>query len=618
MLQLHNVPFADWTPLMQKLALTVPAGISETPTSFASRLAARNFVSARDLLRDFGLSFQKAADGDEHTIRQLARLGGAAFETLMSNAIRKIGSMFSLRGEQISNNMIRRARVHVCPSCIKNDIAVSALSPELAAYGRPEWVVPFFRTCAKHSIALVQVGSSTNHHEFHDFTRNIAQALPNMDRLVGEAQRRPPSSLEAYLLGRLQGRADHPWLDSLPFFAAATTTEIVGAVDVFGKRVNLDSLSEDERYHAGSAGFDIVKSGADAIDQFMTKLKHEHRPRKSGSADGLRATYGRFYTCLGYGLRDATYDTVRAVMADHILAHFPLGPGDELFGRPVEARRFHSIRTASKTYGLHPVRLRKLIKAEGILTDPSIKDRDVLFDVEIADRLFKREADSLSMTQVTEYINATRSVANNLLQAGLIRRHKVGLRGMNEVFFRSELDEFLTGLYGNAELVIEPTPEICDLMSARRSAYASTSEMLRLILDKRLWVGRKPDSRGVFGLLVKIDEVRALTARTEIAGILPSYVGQELKIHSTALTKLLKLGVLKTVVQRHPVNGRPMTLISHEEIKRFNAEYVSLFVLARSQGRSMPDLLRQLNALGVKPAFEGLGASIFRRTDLPT
>ncbi len=67
---------------MQKLALTVPAGISETPTSFASRLAARNFVSARDLLRDFGLSFQKVADGDEHTIRKLARLGGTPSDTV--------------------------------------------------------------------------------------------------------------------------------------------------------------------------------------------------------------------------------------------------------------------------------------------------------------------------------------------------------------------------------------------------------------------------------------------------------------------------------------------------------------------------------------------------------
>ncbi|MFK4724621.1 hypothetical protein ABIE89_005721 [Bradyrhizobium niftali] len=603
---------------MQKLALTIAAGTSETPTSYASRLAARNFVSARNLLRDFGLSFQKVSDGDEHTIRQLARLGGAAFETLISNAIRKVGSIFSLRGEQVSNSMIRRARVHICPSCIKDDMNASPLFPELAAYGRPEWAIPFFRTCAKHSMALVQVGSSNNHHEFHDFTRNIASALPDIDRLIGEAGLRTASNLEVYLLDRLQGRRNNPWLDSLPFFAAATTTELVGAVIAFGKSVNLDALNENDRYRAGAEGFDILKAGADGIKQFMTELKSGHRPRKAGSADGLRATYGRFYTCLGYGLRDPAYDPVRAVMTDHILAHFPLGPGDELFGKPVEERRFHSIRTASKAYGLHPARLRKLVKAEGIMADPSVKDRDVLFDAEIADRLFKREDDSLSMTQVTKYINATRSVAANLLQAGLIKPHNVGIRGTYEVFFRSELDELLTNLYRDAELVVEPTPEICDLMFARRSAYASTSEMLRLILDKRLWAGRKPDSRGVFGLLVKIDEVRALATQTEIVGILPSYVGQELKIHSKALTRLLKLGVLKPVVQRHPVNGRPMTLIPYEEIERFNAEYISLFMLARSQRKSMPDLLRQLNALGVRPAFEGLGASIFRRSDLPT
>lgn len=603
---------------MQKLALTITPGVDETPTSYASRLAARNFVRARDLMRHFELSFQRVADGDEYTIRQLARLGDAPFDTLMSNAIRKAGNLFSLRGEQISISMIRRARVHVCPTCIKEDVNASALPPKLAAYGRPEWSIPSFRTCTKHSMALVQVGNSDNHHEFHDFARNIASALPDIDRFAGEAKRRAASGLEVYLLGRLQGRRDYSWLDSLPFFAAATTAELAGAVSAFGKSVILDTLSEDDRYRAGAEGFEILKAGADGIKQFMAELKHEHRPKKVRSADRLRATYGRFYMSLAYGLRDPAYDLVRSVMADHILAHFPLGPGDELFGKPVKTRRFHSIRTASKTYGLHPARLRKLVNAKGLISNPSAKDRDVLFDAEIADRLFEREADSLSMTQATKYINATRSVANNLLQAGLIKPHNAEIRGTYEVFFKSELDEFLTAIYAHTELVAEPTQDMCDLMYARRSAYASTAEMLRSILDKRLWAGRKPDSRGVFGLLVKFDEVRALTTRTEIPGILPSYVGQELRIHSKPLSKLLELWVLKTVVQPHPISGRPLTLVSHEEIKRFNAEYVSLASLARTQRQFRPDLLRRLKARGVKPAFEGIGASIFRRSDLPT
>jgi hypothetical protein len=37
---------------------------------------------------------------------------------------------------------------------------------------------------------------------------------------------------------------------------------------------------------------------------------------------------------------------------------FPVGPGDVLFGKPVEGRTLHSVRTLSVETGLHPKRLR--------------------------------------------------------------------------------------------------------------------------------------------------------------------------------------------------------------------------------------------------------------------
>jgi hypothetical protein len=81
---------------------------------------------------------------------------------------------------------------------------------------------------------------------------------------------------------------------------------------------------------------------------------------------------------------------------------------------------------------------------------------------------------------------------------------------------------------------------------------------------------------------------------------------------------LLKVGALKTIVQRHPIKRNPQTVIPHEEITRFKQEYVSLFTLARTQGKHMPVLLGELKALGVKPAFEDVGATIFKRSELPT
>jgi len=605
---------------MLKLALTVKLGLGETPASFASRVAARNFVSARDLSRDFGLSFQKIVDGDRSEIQRLAELAGASSGDLMRNAITKNATMFELRGQQITKPGIRRARVHVCPLCIQDDISSSDLPPGLAAYGRPQWVIAPIRTCSRHSVALVEVRNDLKPGELHDFTRNIAAAIPNIDRLADEASRRPTSGLETYLLGRIEGRNDYPWLDALPFFAAAWTTEIVGAVAKFGKRVNLDSMTEEDKYEAGAAGFGITKAGVDGLESFMSKLKREHTPKTTkGSADGPQAIYGKLFMNFAQGLPDPAYDPVRQAMAQHILVHFPLGPGDELFGKPVEMRRFHSIRTASIAYDMHPKRLRKLIEAEGLISDPALKDRDILFDAEVADRLFKREADSLTMKQVEVYINAPRPMAQILFQAGLIRRHAVGVGEMNAVYFKSELDEFLANLFRKADIVVNVSPGICDVSTAAKRTNGSTADFVRLVLEDRLsWVGRKAGIDGVLSLLVNLEEARPLIRLPALSGLVPADAIRELRVNGKVIRGLLDRGVLKTITERHPIKRNPTTVIPREEITRFKEEYVSLFMLARAQGKHMPVLLRELKGLGIRPAFEDVGATFFRRSELPT
>jgi hypothetical protein len=528
--------------------------------------------------------------------------------------------LFELRGQQITKPAIRRARVHVCPICLQEDIAASNLHPALSAYGRYEWAITAIRTCVRHSVALVEVRDDLPPSQLHDFTRNIADAIPNIDRLAAEAYRRAPSGLETYLLGRIDGRRDFAWLDTLPFFAAAWTAEVVGAVAAFGKRVNLDNLSDNERYAAGCAGFEILKDGAEGLKDFMRALKGSHVPKSGrGSADGPQAIYGKLFMCFAQGLPDLAYDPVREAMAEHILANFPLGPGDVLFGRPVATRRFHSIRTASIAYSMHPKRLRKLIEAEGLISDPALRDRDILFDAEVADRLFKREADSLTMKQVEVYINAPRPMAQILFQADLIRRHVVGLGKMNEVYFKSELDQFLARLFRRAETVAVPGPGICDVATAAKRTNGSTADYVRLVLEDRLaWVGRKEGIDGVLSLLVNLEEARPLIRLPELSGLVPADAIRVLRVNSKVMAGLVKVGAFKTIVQRHPIKRNPQTVIPHEEIARFKEEYVSLFTLARAQGKHMPGLLRELTELGIRPApeLDGVGATFYRRREL--
>lgn len=603
---------------MPKLSLTVPVGAREIPSSFASRLAAKNFVSARDLCKDFGLSFQKIVDGNEVEIGRLATLGGVNCDDLVANAIRKTGSGYELRGQKINKKSIRRARVYTCPICIRDDIAAGEQPPEVAPYARREWALASIRTCAEHSIRLIEIARDLRPSQMHDFSRNIAAAVPKIDRLADEAPRRPASGLETYLLDRICSRFRFPWLDSLAFHAAAWTTEIIGAVAKFGKHVNFDSLTDDDKYQAGAVGFEITKRGIAGIHDLMSELKCRRLPGKQKS--GLQATYGKLYLCYSQSLEDRAYDPVRDAIANHILAHFPLGPGDELFGRPIDARRFHSLRTASTTYRMHPKRLRKLLQAEGLVPDHSLKDRDVLFDAAVADRLFKRENDSLTTKQAEKYLNAPRPLPKVLLAAGLIRRHSFGHNGLHEVFFRSELDDFLTALFRNAQTVTTAMADQSDISTAAKRANCSTSEVVRLILDDRLTqVRRLAGVRGLGAVLVNFEEIRALTRLPELGGLTPAEAVGALRVNERVMAKLLRLGVFKTFVQRHPIKRNPQVVIPLEEIERFKSEFTSLFLLARERGEHMPILLRKLTALGVQaaPELKGTGATFFRRSALP-
>jgi hypothetical protein len=125
--------------MTQKLALAPNAGVDETPASYLSRLAASNFVSAREFAKDFALSFQSIVDGCGREIQKLSDLGGAVCQDLMRNAVRRTGSGFALGSEEIAKDSIRRVRVCVCPACIAKDIATSGDPPGLAAYGRAAW-----------------------------------------------------------------------------------------------------------------------------------------------------------------------------------------------------------------------------------------------------------------------------------------------------------------------------------------------------------------------------------------------------------------------------------------------------------------------------------------------
>lgn len=604
--------------VLNPLALRVPHQLDEPPPYYAARLAARNLRPTRMFAMDMGINFQRLADGCTENVKRLAELSGADYSSLISSALRKRnGRTIELKGQQLQMNGLRRSRLSICAQCLLNDIAESDLDPQLAIYGRAHWMLGAIRTCPIHEVALVQATSNVSRENMHDWTRNVGPVIPRLQELANVAIHRPASALEKYLLHRLERAPTNSWLNVFPLFAAEHVAELIGAVAIAGIDVNMETLDETARYEAGHAGAEIAHAGQDAVIALMTRLKANHFLRKAVVQHAPRTVLGKLYTIISHGLSDTAYDPLRELMSTFILQNFAVGPGDTLFGKPVIERRLHSIRTASMEYNVHRIRMKKMLLSEGVITDPDALDGNILFKVEDADRIFQSEQGYISTKAAARYLEAGTIRVSALLKAGFIKRHRIK-GGTIELFKRPELDDFLSSLLEHAVPVKTIPSGVTNILAATRRACCSITDIVQLILDRKLaWLGHHRKSAGLASVLVKLDEVKMATRLEEPPGLSLRAAEEALQIRDVDLAQFIRAGIINTFTATNPVNRCQTRFISMDEIERFKRNFVSLFQLARSQGRGLPAIKQDLFEKGIMPIFlEGLNATFYRRADV--
>jgi TniQ len=621
------------------LRLTVPLGRQETPASYTSRLAARNGLTAREFCYDWELRFQAVVDGDSQTIAAIAGLGGIDAATLAVDAfVRRGERTFEHRGERLLRHKLRRSRVHVCPACMLDDVrSHPKLAPEFAVYNRAAWTIDAIRTCPIHETGLVQVAEEGNPHRIHDFAQLVAPSLPRLGSLAAGAPRRRPTGLENYVTVRLTGLRQLSFLDSLPLYAAIHTCEVLGAVDVFGRTVNLQRLGDDDWVRAGAAGFEIAGRDPDGIDAFLSKLQNTYK-RKGW--EGPQALFGQIYLWLAFFAKDEAYDSVRNVVARHILAHQPVGPGDRIFGVPVTERTLHSVCTLSVESGLHPGRLRKTLRAAGLIGDRQMGLRDnlVLFSAARSAEVVRKSASALSIPEVARHLNVPINQATSLAEEGILKPFMpapaLAIRNRYAV---EDVDAFVNGLLDRAKSVRKLRAGMVNIPAAAKFARCSITEIIRLILGRKLsWTGKAAGRSGYLSVLVDVEEIRAKTARTDHGGLTKVDVirAKTARTDHGGLTKvdvirglhtthavvdaLISHGYLKPMPAINPVNRHQRVVIAPAEFARFDRQYVSLYGLTEAQGKHFTVVRKALERKGVEPAFDPdkIGATFYRRADV--
>lgn len=195
----------------------------------------------------------------------------------------------------------------------------------------------------------------------------------------------------------------------------------MGAVALYGTRINLRALPDENIVLALARGFEIADGGPAGIPKFLDQLiaAAGNRRRK----DGPGVPFGRIHQWLATRQWDPAYELVREVVRQHVLASFPLTANIRLFGEQIDRRTRHSIRTLSLETGQHPKTLRKRLRAAGIIGDDqmALSDHNVTFDAVEGSRAAMEAKALLYLPAARAYLNVPRVQAELLVRHGFIR-----------------------------------------------------------------------------------------------------------------------------------------------------------------------------------------------------
>ncbi|MGU3493953.1 TniQ family protein [Xanthobacteraceae bacterium A53D] len=585
-------------------SLTTDFMPGETPASFCSRVAAIVGRSARRFCRDFGLAFMDIVDGRPEALSALASLTGASEGALVSNAIvRYEERQFTYHGHHLVRDAMSRAVLRVCPHCLRKDMAEGRGPLNARPYGRVMWLIESIRTCPEHNVALSVISEDDHPQRVHDFSLLVQPHLGAMEVMAEGAGHRTPSSLERYLLLRLEGKAEASWLDELSFHAVSKSSEVIGAVVGRGTGYRDEEMTDALWHRAGGEGFDILSRGKDGVRDLLTGLQEAF----PGERIGLRSMYGRLESWLGHDTDDSAFDPLRRMLAEVAAETMPLPAGRGAFGHEIEVRRLHSIRSASVEFGIHPKRLRKLLLRAGHIREEvmSLPDELIRFSADEAAEFLAKVARSIPMREARDYLGLPRPLEQHLLKAGILVPFIEGAKGeIDHAFDPRDLDGFLARLVRRAEPAGPEDGNLVSVSKAATRACVSGVAVVKLLLEGRLARVRLAPGEGAFAA-IRVDPGEVSGAmKPEREGLSLREVEKKMQASSAVVKALVDLSVLPSKTIVNPISRQAQRVVDEADLDEFLGRYISARNLALQNSMYIGNVTAAMRKLGIAPAFE--------------
>ncbi|WP_322889938.1 MULTISPECIES: TniQ family protein [unclassified Yoonia] len=587
------------------MAKTLPLNIEllwrETATSFTSRLAARNGLSAPVFCRDFGVPFRDIVDGHPSALRVIAELGGIHPDELAAWSPVSLGAgHFNFRGHVFHGMTLRNPDIRGCPICLREDAQQSDLPPEQAMGIRGHWSIPYVSTCVRHDHPLISLYREPHATVRYDNAQHLAAVSTAILRGEMDNPEEHLTSFEDWLEDRLSDGPGPDWLSSHPLHAASVFCRLLGISLLRLDGLRLDHIAADSRHALYAQGFEIAQGGEAEVRNALFRLQELIETPQ----DGPKKIFPALYDRLSHDYFDnPDYTAFRRILRDHMAATWPLGPGDELLGEPVHERRLHSVTTASQETGIDPRRLRKLLVASGILAeDCDLPDSWAVFEAAAASPILDDLTVLVPATEFRDIISATRSQFD-LLVADDVLKPALETMDTKSVWDPRTGTAFTTALLRGAVQLRQPQHSWEHISKSAQRLKIGPGVIIRAIMDGRLHrIGNLEGRTGYSAVYVDHDEVARLFGNEAPPGHSIETFARSVGAGSpVGLRRLILDGHTPATTAINPRTNAEQFYITTDDAEAFHAQFFTPRTMANAYRRSWQSLLAELDRQCVKP-----------------
>jgi hypothetical protein len=587
------------------LPLTVPLLWRETATSFTSRLAARNGLSAPDFCLDFGITYRGIVDGDPVALRMITDLGGVDRDDLAAWSPATMGgARLNFRGHLFHGKTLRNPDIRGCPVCLREDAQNSKLPPEQSMGLRGHWSVPHVATCIRHDHPLVFLYRDPHATARYDNAQHLASLSAAIQNGNLDKPKEHPTSFEDWLEDRLSDGPGSDWLSGHPLHAASVFCRLLGIALLRLDGLRLEHIAEESQHALYAQGFEVAERGEEAIRSALVRLQNLIETPQ----DGPKKIFPTLYDRLSHDYADnPDYAAFRSILRDHMASSWPLGPGDELLGEPVHERRLHSVTTAAQETGVDPRRLRKLLIAAGLLTDDcQLPDTWAVFDAAQAEPVLRDLTALVSAKEFRDIIGATRSQFDLLVADGVLVP-ALETSETKSVWDPRTGTAFLTGLLRGAVQLRQPQHSWEHISKSAQRLKIGPGVIIQAIMDGRLHrIGNLEGRTGYAAVYVDHDEVARLFGSE-------APPGHSIETFAKSVGSGPPIGLRRLILDGHTpatraVNPRTKAeqfYITPADAEAFHAKYFTPRTMANAYRRSWQSLRVELERNTIMPFNSG-------------